>query len=391
MFPRIPVLPQKSFFLFGPRGTGKTTWLKVHLESAEWFNLLRSKEYQGLVRDPELFRQRVTALPGRSWIVVDEIQKLPSLLDEVHAIMNDLPGKYNFALTGSSAHKLKRTGVNLLAGRAINRKFFPLVYQEIKNTFDCDLALTYGMLPAVVTASSKTDKVEVLEAYLENYLKEEVLQEAAVKRLEPFIRFFEVAAILNGQTVNFSNIASDSGVGRTTVQGYFSVLEQTLLGTFLPSWRPKAKVKEVEHPKFYFFDAGVARVAAHRAHLPVTDQERGYLLETLILGELRAWNEYFGFRADISYWGTPSESEIDFIVSRGNQKIGIEVKASDRWKKGFGKVLKDFQRNNLVNRAFGVYLGNKPLQDENLTVLPLPIFLEKLSTKQIIGFGQGTF
>jgi len=383
MYHRVAKPPKKSFFLFGPRGTGKTTWLKSQYSDAEWFNLLRTREIQALVADPDLFRKRVESLPKGKWIVVDEVQKYPALLDEVHALMNDYPNRYHYALTGSSARKLKHAGVNLLAGRAINRKFFPLVCSEIGREYQIDRALSFGMLPAVWMANAVSDKVEFLEAYLENYIQQEVLQEAAIKRLEPFLRFLEIAGIMNGQVVNYSNIAADAGIGRTTVQGYFSVLTDTLLGDFVTAWRPKAKVKEVLHPKFYFFDPGVVRAITHRLNQDLTSLEKGFLFETLILHELRAWSHYQGERTSIQYWRTPSGNEIDFILSAGHGKVAIEVKATDKWKKEFGSALEEFLERGLVKKAFGVYLGKNELKLGKLRVLPANQFLIALSKGEI--------
>ena len=183
MFPRCLDIPSRSFFLFGPRGTGKTTWLGLKLPDAEWFDLLGTKKLLGLMRDPDLFRRRVEALKEGSWIVLDEIQRMPELLNEIHAIMNRLPGKYRFAITGSSARKLKRGHVNLLAGRAVNRQFFPLVGDELGYEFEIDDLLRFGTLPAVAAQDAVADRIDLLEAYVANYVREEIQQEAAVKNL----------------------------------------------------------------------------------------------------------------------------------------------------------------------------------------------------------------
>ena len=291
MFTRQLEFPDRSFFLFGPRGTGKTTWLHTHLEGATWFDLLVSRDLLDLMRDPGLFARRVEALPEGSWIVVDEVQRMPSLLNEVHAIMNRRPTGYRFALTGSSARKLKRGGTNLLAGRAINRSFFPLTGTEMTFDFELDDLLRFGCLPAVRTEHTPASRTDFMDAYVANYVEQEIQQEAAVQSLEAFTRFLQVAGIMNAEVVNMSGIARDAGVARQTVQGYFGVLENTLIGTRLPAWQPRAKVKEARLPKFYFFDPGVVRGVSGRLREPLSDEERGKLLETLVLHELRALDQ----------------------------------------------------------------------------------------------------
>ena len=246
-------------------------------------NLLLDRELLRLMRDPGRFTQEVEALPARSWVVVDEVQKLPAILNEVQDLLVRRGARYRFALTGSSARKLKRGEANLLAGRAVNRRFFPLTAAELGDVFAIEDALRFGTLPAVASERAETDKVDILEAYAENYLTQEIRQEALVKSLESFTRFLDVAAQMNGQVTSVAGIARDAGVARPTVQRYFEILVDTLVGTWLPAWRPRAKVKEVAHPKFYFFDPGVVRALAGRLREPVGAEERGHLLETYVL------------------------------------------------------------------------------------------------------------
>ena len=256
MFTRRLRLPERSFFLFGPRGTGKTTWLRSVLPSALWFDLLRMGTFLELSQRPDRFRQQVEAQPRGSWVVVDEVQRLPALLNEVHALIAEHGRAYRFALSGSSARKLKRLDVNLLAGRAINRQCLPLTAAELDLGFDVDDVLRFGLLPQV--RSDPAFAVDTLDAYVSNYLREEIQQEALVRRLDSFARFLQVAALMNGQVVNMAGVARDAGVARPTVQGYFETLSDTLIGVWLPAWRRRAKVKEVASPKFYLFDSGVA-------------------------------------------------------------------------------------------------------------------------------------
>ncbi len=382
MYTRLLPLPQHSFFLFGPRGTGKTTWLKTVLKETRWFDLLRSSELLRLMRRPDQFRLEVEALPKGSWVVVDEIQKWPPLLDEIHSLMADYGNKYRFALSGSSARKLKRLDANLLAGRAINRKFFPLTAVELNFDFDVDNLLKYGTLPKV--CADPDNRLDILEAYVANYIKEEIQQEALVHNLASFSRFLEVAALMNGQAVNAANIARDAGAARPTVQRYFDTLVDTLIGCWLPAWRPRAKVKEVSHPKFYFFDTGVVRSIQNRLREPLESGERGYLLETLVLHELRSRMNISGCGGEIFYWGTPSQSEIDFIWVRGKKAVAVEVKASPVWKKGYGGTLNQMFYEKRIQRCFGVYLGGVRLKDQAVDVLPVKEFMKELAGAKIL-------
>jgi uncharacterized protein len=385
MFTRTLPLPDRSFFLFGPRGTGKTTWLRERLPDAAWFDLVSDRELLSLMRDPGRFSRQVEALPTGSWVVVDEVQRLPALLNEVHDLIARWPGRYRFSLTGSSARKLKRGGADLLPSRVVNRKFFPLTSAEIGFDFDLDDRLRFGDLPAVRSESSKRNRVDLLEAYVENYVTQEIRIEASVKRLDSFVRFLEVAALMNGQIANVSSLSRDAAVSRQTVQGYFEVLADTLLGSWLPAWRPRAKVKEVGHPKFFVFDTGVARALAGRLRDPLDSAERGPLLETLVLHELRAWLNLSGSGGSLSYWRTPSGSEVDFVWTRGKHAVGIEVKSSTRWRDGDGDALNGLVGDKHVSRAFGIYLGDRRLKDGSIDVHPLATFLERLQAGAVLG------
>lgn len=376
-------VPERSFFLFGPRGTGKTTWLRQQLSHALWFDLLRTQTFLELSQRPELFRQQVEARPRGSWVVVDEVQRLPSLLNEVHALVAEHGRGYRFALSGSSARKLKRLDVNLLAGRAINRQFFPLTAAEVNFDVDVDRVLQFGLLPQI--HSDPGFAVDALDAYVSNYLREEIQQEALVRRLDSFARFLQVAALMNGQIANVASLARDAAVARPTVQGYFEALTDTLIGVWLPAWRRRAKVKEVARPKFYLFDAGVARALAGRLREPLEGVERGFLLETWILHELRAAIALRNLGGELSYWRTPSGSEVDFIWTRARRAIGIEVKASAKWRAEFGGPLKSLAADRIVQSAIGVYTGAVELKDGPLRVLPVRMFLKELAAGNILG------
>jgi len=385
VYPRDLVLPERSFFLFGPRGTGKTTWLRTVLPDAHWVDLLLERELVRLTRDPGRFSEEVEALPPGRWIVVDEVQRLPALLDQVQHLLVQHPRRWRFALTGSSARRLKRDQANLLAGRVINRRFFPLTASELGDDFAVERVLRFGTLPAVqAETGGDAARADILEAYAENYLTQEIRSEALVKRLDAFTRFLEVAALANAQATNVSAISRDAAVARPTVQGYFEILVDTLVGVWLPAWRPRAKIKEVAHPKFYFFDPGAIRALAGRVREPLGTEERGGLLETYVFHELRAWMNRSGCRGRLAYWRTPSGSEVDFVFTRSGRNVGIEVKAASRWRRGDAAALAQLVAAKTVRRGYGVYLGRERLRQDGVLVLPLEDFLLRLVAGEVL-------
>ena len=376
MFTRRMVLPGRSFFLFGPRGTGKSTWLRQVLPGARWYDLLHSDVYLRLLADPSVFRREVEALPSGAWVVVDEVQRVPELLNEVHALVAQHGKRWAFALCGSSARKLKRMDANLLAGRVINRSFFPLVWAEAGGEVSVDEILKFGLLPAV--RQEPGDAVDVLDAYAANYLREEIQQEALTRDLASFARFLGVAALLNGQAVNVANIARESSVARPTVQRYFDVLVDTLIGSWLPAWQPRLKVRERAHPKFYLFDCGVARAAAGRLREPLHDSERGTALETWVLHEIRAHLAHTGAGGELAYYRTAAGVEVDFVWTTPGRAVGVEVKAARRWRREDGNALRELRERRVIQHAVGVYGGAHAQQDGPVTVLPVVEFLRRL-------------
>ncbi len=385
MYIRDLPLPERSFLLFGPRSTGKTTWLRTVLPDAYWVDLLLDRDLVRFTRDPGRFAEEVRALPRGRWVVIDEVQRLPTLLDQVQHLLVASPRRWHFALTGSSARRLKREQANLLAGRVVNRRFFPLTASELGNEFDIDAVLRFGTLPAIQAESGGIEaRTDLLEAYAENYLTQEIRHEAVVKRLDAFTRFLEVAALANAQVTNVSAIARDAGVARPTVQGYFEILVDTLVATWLPAWRPRAKIKEVAHPKFYFFDPGAVRALGGRAREPLGREERGGLLETYVLHELRAWMHRSGCGGQLSYWRTPSGAEVDFVWSRATKRVGIEVKAASRWRRGDAAVLAKLLATKAIERGVGVYLGRERLREDGVLVVPLAEFLAELAAGGVL-------
>ena len=322
------------------------------------------------------FRERVEAEPHGSWIVVDEVQRLPGLLNEVHDLISRHGDAYKFALSGSSARKLRRLDVNLLAGRVIERAMFPLVARELGPEFDLETVLRFGSLPGIY--SDARYRVEKLRAYVHTYLRQEIQQEALVKDLGSFHRFLRVAALMHGQVVNQAAISRDAAVARTTVQRFFETLEGTLIGYLLPAWQARAKVRERAKPKFYFFDPGVVRAIRDAVDEPLADSESGALLEGYILHELRAAISYQGLSGELSYWSTPGSKEIDFIWSKGPKRIAIEVKNSRRWRTEYAKTLNEFIDEERVTRGFVVYRGRERFRSGNVDGLPVEEFLSLL-------------
>lgn len=383
MYPRLATIADHSFFLFGPRATGKTTWLRRHLGDALWFNLLLDDDYLPMLGSSSLFRERVEAHPPGSWVVVDEVQRLPGLLNEVHDLISRHGDSFKFALSGSSARKLRRLDVNLLAGRVIERAMFPLVVGELGSDFNLDDALRFGTLPGIF--SDERYRVDRLRAYVHTYLRQEIQQEALVKDLGSFHRFLKVAAIMHGQVVNQAAIARDAGVARTTVQRFFDTLVDTLVGNLVPAWQPKAKVRESGKPKFYFFDPGVVRAIRDVVDEPLADADSGPLLEGYVLHELRAAVAYRGLGGEISYWSTPGSKEIDFVWTKGSRSVAIEVKSSRRWRPEYAKTINEFLDAGFVTRGFVVYRGSQRYRSGRVDGVPVEEFLPMLYSDEFPG------
>lgn len=378
MYARLATVPDHSFFLFGPRAIGKTTWLRHHLGDALWFNLLLEDDYLPLLASARSFRERVEARTPGSWVVVDEVQRLPGLLNEVHDLISRHGEAYKFALSGSSARKLRRLDVNLLAGRVIERAMFPLVARELGPEFDLETVLRFGSLPGIYP--DERYRVEKLRAYVHTYLRQEIQQEALVKDLGSFHRFLKIAALMHGQTVNHAGIARDAAVARTTVQRFFETLVDTLVGTLVPAWRAKAKVREYGKPKFYFFDPGVVRAIREVADEPLADVDSGALLEGFILHELRAAIAYRQLGGEIFYWSTPGAKEIDFVWLKGSKGVAVEVKNSRTWRGEYAKTLNEFLDAGRVDRGFVVYRGKERYRSGRVEGLPIEDFLALLYT-----------
>ncbi|MBI4350912.1 MAG: ATP-binding protein [Elusimicrobia bacterium] len=380
---RLLVAPGRSFFLFGPRGTGKSTWLAGALPGALRLDLLDASLALELARDPHRLEALIGRRPAGSWVVLDEIQKIPALMDEVHRLM-ELRG-WRFALCGSSARKLRRGGVNLLAGRALTLNMEGFSSAELGKRFNSDFCLSWGCLPFVQL--NPAEAAEILNAYTHTYIKEEIKEEGIVRNTQPFLRFLAIAGQLNGQALNSQNIAREAAVPRSSVDVYFSILTDTLLGHFLPAYQPGLKVRERAHPKFYWFDPGAARAAAGRLFDPLDRLEKGFAFETLIYHELRVYNEVRRKHRPIAYYRTAAGGEIDFIIEthprRSNtpaRVVCIEVKLGQKWDSKWEKTMRELKKQAgiRVDRMIGVYTGERAYHFSGLDVLPAATFLRQL-------------
>lgn len=376
-YDRILAPPRGSFFLFGARGVGKSTWAGRVFPDAYVVDLLDESRYLRLVAEPGLLGSELRELPRERVVVLDEVQRVPALLNEVHrAIERD--GR-RFVLLGSSARRLKTAGTNLLAGRAAVRTMYPLVPRELGSEFDLDRVLRFGSIPLVWRSEDARD---TLEAYVQLYIREEIRAEALVRNLPAFLRFLPVAALLHGQVVNVAGLSRDAAAARTTVEGYLAILQDTLLATLLPAYEAHLRVRERRHPKLYWVDPGVVR-AARRDLGPVGAEERGPLLEGWVLMTLRAHREVSALFDEISYWA-PAQArttEVDFLLRRGRQHIALEVKSSRRFSREHAVGLRAIGELPGLARRVLVYLGDRSLRTEDgIEVWPLERFHREVAS-----------
>ncbi len=380
LFRRRLRVPAGSFFLFGVRGVGKSTWAGRAIPDALTLDLLDEELFHDLLADPGFFRSLVANADPNRWIVVDEVQRIPSLLNEAHRLIEE--GR-RVALLGSSARKLRAAGVNLLAGRALWRQMFPLLPEELGAAFSVDEVLRRGSIALIATAA---DPRSALESYVRLYLREEIRAEAQLRNLAGFTRFLPVAALLHGQKINVAGIARDAGVARTTAAGYLEVLEDTLMAWRLEAYEAKLRVRERRRPKLYWVDPGLVRAA--RRHLgPVGNEERGPLFEGWILGLLRAYRD--GGKEplydDLRYWAAAgSEIEVDALLLRGADRLAIEVKAARRIHssqfRGLGAIA---ELPGLARRVL-VYLGDRRRRTPGgIEIWPVPEFLAALEQNRL--------
>ena len=323
-------------------------------EAALWIDLLRDRDFITYQNNPGLlYDQALSSLspdsPAQQWIVVDEVQRVPQLLNEVHRVLEstEAHGKICFALTGSSARNLKRGAANLLGGRALVNNLFPLTAAELGNDFDLQSTLNWGSLPYIATERDETTRRELLDSYYATYLREEIKEEQVVRQLDPFTRFLEVAAQTSGQIVNYAAIARDCQVGEKAVARYYQILEDTLLGVMIPSFDRSIRRQQSKSPRFYLFDLGVQRALSGTLNVPVTPQSYGYgrAFEQFLVLEIYRLNSYFRKRYKLSYLRTKDNAEIDLVVERpGEGHVLLEIKSTQNASAQHGKYLRTFTR-----------------------------------------------
>lgn len=367
---RLLVAPSQSFFLLGPRGTGKTTWIKDHFAKAVWIDLLLPHEVSFYGSKPERLISAVEAAGDHAVIVIDEIQKIPELLSVVHHLIEQKKG-YQFILTGSSARKLKRSGVDLLAGRALLTFMNPFVAAELGSLFSLETALEIGMLPLAWDSSSPK---AVLNAYAALYLKEEIQAEGLVRNVGNFARFLEVMSFSHGSLLNLNTIASECNVSRSTVSNYLQILEDMLLCYTLNVFSKRARRALTSHPKFYLFDAGVFQALRPRGPLDRPEEIHGAALEGLVAQHLKAWINNQQAEYELSFWRTRGGSEVDFVVYGKECFVAIEVKNGSVISRNDLSGLKSFKEDYPEATRFLLYRGQRRLVQEGIHCVPVQDF-----------------
>lgn len=371
-------LGSESAFLWGPRQTGKTTLLKEVFPEAPFYNLLISKEFERLSKNPSVLSEELLALPNKKHgpVIIDEVQKLPMLLDEVQNLITQ--HGVRFILSGSSARKLKRGGGNLLGGRALRYELFPLVYPEITD-FNLVQVLNRGAIPRHYQSERYK---EMFQSYIGDYLKEEIMAEALTRNIQSFHRFLEAASFSNGEMIVYEKIASECGVKAPTVKAYFQILEDTLIGKRVPSFQKRPKRKVIQAPKFYFFDVGIVNYLLKRSFIEPGSELFGRALEHYIFMELTAYLKYTRKNLDLFYWRTTSQIEVDFIIS--DPTVAIEVKATAQVQSKHLRALMSLQEEYTLKNAFIVSLDLRPRKINNVWILPVEEFLKRLWAGEIL-------
>ncbi len=382
MFYRALNLPEShSFFLFGARGTGKSTLLKntAFLKDSLYIDLLDPEEEARYAMNKNLLLEQARTLRKGQWIVLDEIQKIPKLLDLVHKIIEEK--RIYFALSGSSARKLKRGGANLLAGRAFVLSLFPLTHQEIGKDFNLSSALHWGTLPSVLQEEKDENKIRYLRTYAHTYLKEEIQVEQLIRNLDPFRLFLQIAAQMDGQIINYSNISKDTGVDHKTIQSYYQILQDTHLGFFLQPFSRSVRKVQIQSPKFYLFDLGVKRSLENRLQAPMQTggSEFGLAFESWIVNEIFRFNTYQELDFQLSYLRTKDDAEIDLIIEKPDRSMTlVEIKSADRIDSRHLKGLQNFKKDFPRAKLFCICRVKHAQKVDSIWVLPWQEFFKTL-------------
>lgn len=368
---------EDSLFLWGSRQTGKSTLLRMLFPKATVYDLLKSDVRMALQMRPAQLREECELLDDGELVIIDEVQKVPALLDEVHWLIENKG--LRFIMSGSSARKLRRSGANLLGGRALRKTLFPLVSAEIPD-FDLNRALNHGMLPHHYLMDNPAMRIQ---AYIGDYLQQEIVEEAIVRKLNSFTRFLQVAALSNGEIVNYTNIAQDCGISSKTVKEYFSILEETLLGFYLPSYTRVIKRRVIQSPKFYYFDVAIPNHLLHRVPLQQGTDIYGHALEHLVIQELRAFLSYRHPFKSLSYWHTlDNKYEVDAIL--GDAEVAIEVKSSNSIKSHDTRGLKAFAEEYPDAKLYLLSLEDRPRKFNGVEVWPVEQFFNQLWDGRVI-------
>ena len=364
-----------STFVWGARQVGKTTMIRNSFPNAVYYDLLQAKDFERLQRNPSLLGEELAVLNEGDTVVIDEVQKIPQLLDEVHSLI--FSKNIRFILSGSSPRKIKRCGANLLGGRALKEIMYPFVSAEIPD-FDIHKAVRYGMLPRHYLVS---DPWRRLGAYIGVYLNEEIREEALSRDLKIFSRFMEIAAFSNGEILVYKNIAQDCGIDYRTVASYFEILVDTLVGYMIPSFTQTQKRRTIQSPKFYYFDVGIANYLRNRRYIQLGSTDFGHAFEHFIIQEIIAYLGYNQKEEQLSYWRTNSGYEVDAIIGAG--RVAIEIKATEEIQSRHTKGLKAFREDFPDCRLIAVSFDARPRITIDVEVYPATDFLRKLWKHEI--------
>jgi len=371
LLPRFFDPPNQSYFLFGPRGTGKSTFLKYTYPDALYIDLLKPDIQRQLSAAPERIIEQVHACPVSSTIIIDEIQKVPSLLDAVHSLIEE-KNNWRFILTGSSARKLKRSGIDLLAGRVLIRQMHPFLLSEMGSHSDFIRALNTGTIPLIIESD---DPEETLQTYISLYIREEVQYEGLVRHMGNFNRFLEAISFSHGAVLNISNVARECSVQRKVVENYVSILEDILIGSRLPVFKKRAQRAVTAHPKFYFFDTGVFKALRPRGPLDLPSEIDGSGLEGLVFQHLQAWNSYANNPYTLYFWRSRGNVEVDFVLYGSKDMYAIEVKNTGTIRQEDLSGLREFNKDYPQTKSVFLYRGKTRLLKNNILCLPCDEFL----------------
>lgn len=362
----------KSFFLFGPRGTGKTTWVKFAFPDALYLDLLEAEIFNDLLANPQRLENYIPK-DFRDYVVIDEVQRVPEILNEVHRLIEK--SRQKFILTGSSARKLRKRGENLLAGRAVTNFLHPLTAFELGSDFNLGKSLSYGHLPSVFV---EEDPKKYLESYVKTYLEEEVFQEGLTRNLSSFARFLETASFSQGSVLNTSGVGREAAIERKVVENYFTILEDLLIGYRLPIFNKRSKRRLVAHPKFYFFDVGIYRTLRPMGPLDMPEMAEGISFESLFFQDLLAMNDGLNLGYKFFYYRTATGIEVDFVAYGEKGIRAFEVKRTGRLSAELLRGLKYFSKEYPQSKNFLIYGGKRKMREGDIEIIPMEDALKNL-------------